>query len=184
MDVTVVAERDVMPERQREILLLQHAAFPGTGEFAYQRWYRTPLSDDDLWFLARRGGQFIGSVRLLHRRITTVRGDLAIGGVANVCSHPSARGSGAARACMLGAQQYIAGGTRTDFGMLFTGPKVREFYAKLGWRGVKNPLVYADESGNAVRVSPEAERCVMIFASSRPLEQWPEGEININGPAW
>ena len=51
---------------------------------------------------------WVGSVRLIVSGLRTAAGELLVGGMANVCSHPDHRGEGAAKACMRAAQQVIA----------------------------------------------------------------------------
>lgn len=176
-------ERDLSPARAEEIRRLQEAAFPGTPEFRVQRWYHTPEAGDDLWFGARREGRLIGSARLVHRRIDTVGRALDVGGIANVCSHPDARGQGAAAACMEAAQRYIASGGRVDFGLLFCS-EARGFYEKLGWRTVENPLYIRDPHGDRQRTHASPTEYAMIFPGRQGFEQWPDGAIDLNGMDW
>jgi len=185
MDVTCTPERDLSDSQAREIIDLQHAAFVETPEFAHQRWYHTRPADEDLWFTVGDGsGKLVGSVRLVHRRIGTNGGERVVGGIANVCSHPDVRGRGAARAALRAAQDYIAGGGQIDYGMLFCGPTVRGFYAKLGWHEIDNGLVYIDPAGRRQTSEPDSTGCTMLLAGRQTVEQWPEGEIDLNGPDW
>ncbi len=183
MAVTHIYERELTEALKNEILQLQHAAFAQQPLFVHQRWCGTPLADDDLWFIMRMGERLTASVRLVHRNIVTPKGKFAVGGVANVCSHPDARGTGAAGACMTAAQEYIADSSNIDFGLLFTG-SAYGFYSKLGWHDVSNPIVPRDDKG--VRLPPKHGNGghSMIFPGSCPLSEWPEGEIDLNGPDW
>jgi GNAT superfamily N-acetyltransferase len=164
-----------------EILLLQHLAYPGTVEFACRRWCRSALAEDDLWFLFRRDGRLVGNCRLLHRRARAGENELVLGGIGNVCSHPDARGIGAAKACMLAAAEYMRQSGKVDFGMLFCGKAVAGFYRKLGWREIENDVIRS--------MSPPvgAERVhgpVMICPGQKTLEQWPAGPVDLNGENW
>lgn len=180
MDVTCTAEANLTPQQEAEILALQQAGFPEEPDFLHQRWYHTGLRDDDLWFGAQRDGRLIGNVRLVVREIRTAAGPLLVGGVANVCSHPDARGCRAAKACMLAAARYVA--RNMDFGLLFTTGPTRGFYASLGWREIDNPVNYEDDHGRIV--SADLHGCVMICPGRRALGEWPQGKVDLNGPDW
>ena len=162
-------------------MALQHLAFPATVEFATQRWWHAPLEGDEVWVGARRNGRLIGSALLVFRTVTAGCGDLPVGGVGNVCSHPDSRGQGAAKACMRAAQEIIA--SAADFGMLMAGGKVRAFYEDLGWRVIDSEVVYRKVDGSeAVFHGPEP--FILIYPGRRQLADWPEGPINLNGPDW
>jgi len=182
MDVTCTAEKDLRDEQAREILELQHAAFPRTEEFRTQRWWHTPAADDDLYFTAHMDGRCVASIRVLSRRIATPNGEVSVAGVGNVCSHPDARGKGAATACMKKVLLHIA--SAADFGLLFCGADRRGFYTRFGWCEVNNDLWYLDEQGARRRADPNSHGCIMVFPGRRGMEDWPEGPIDLNGPDW
>jgi aminoglycoside 2'-N-acetyltransferase I len=165
--------------------LLQHLAYPGTVEFACRRWCHSPLAGDDLWFLYRRDGQLAGSCRLLHRRAKAGDDELVLGGIGNVCSHPDARGIGAAKACMLAAAEYMLQSGKVDFGMLFCRERVVGFYRKVGWREIENDIVSASRPRVPQTASPRGGGgYVMIHPGRKSLEQWPAGAIDLNGEDW
>ncbi len=180
MDVTCTSERDLTPCQAGEILLLQHLAYPDTPHFALRRWCHSPLDGDDLWFTFHRQGQLLGSLRLLHRRAKTAGGEMVLGGIGNVCSHPDARGQGAARACMQAAAEYMRNSGKIDFGMLFCGRRVVEFYGKLGWRQISDQVQRSPEAGGSEPVGG----FVMICPARLGLGDWPAGPVDLNGDDW
>jgi predicted N-acetyltransferase YhbS len=184
MDVTRTSEKDMTPELDREIRRLQQEAFPRTVEFAQQRWWHTPPSDDELWFNARHEGRLVGSVRLVRRTVRTPDGQRTVGGIANVCSHPQARGLGAAKACMTAAQEYIAGSGQIDFGVLFCGDGVRPFYEKLGWKAVDNEVLVGDPPVRHKYNDPDHHGFIMVYPGRRCMSQWPAGTVNLDGQDW
>jgi GNAT superfamily N-acetyltransferase len=172
-------------ELARQILRLQHSAFPATADFAAQRWWHTPPEDEDLWFTLPDGeGGLAASARVILRGVGTAAGRLRVAGIGNVCSRPDLRGRGFAKGCMQAVRDWLARGGQADFGLLFTGPKVREFYAKLGWREVGNELACVDAAGRRLRTDPASRGVVMICPGRRPLGDWPAGIIDLNGPDW
>ncbi len=181
MNVTCTVEREMTRELDRGILELQQKAFPHVDIFAHQRWYESPLSDDELWFTTQVDGGLVGSVRLLHREIITEEANLLIAGIGNVCSHPEQRGSGAAKACMQATADYIGNGGKVDFGLLFCHDPVRDFYAKLDWKEIDNAISTTGAEGQKV---PLIGRNTMIYPGKSGLNDWPGGPIDLNGNRW
>jgi GNAT superfamily N-acetyltransferase len=181
VDVTCTIECDLKPTEAAETILLQHLAYPDTPHFACRRWCHSPLEGDDLWFALRRDGRLLGSCRLLHRRIKAGEAELIVGGVGNVCSHPDARGIGAAKACMFAAADYMLQGGKVDFGMLFCGKHVVEFYRKLGWHRITNEVVRTPPPPAG---REQVRGNVMICPGRMPLDQWPAGPVDLNGDDW
>lgn len=182
MDVTITAERDLTPQQEREIMELQQAAFPKTESFVHQRWHNTPLSDDEPWFTIRRDGRLIAGVRLVPRRVSIGGKELDIGGIANVCSHPDVRGAGAGKAVMQAVREYLQTEDRFDFGLLFCNPEHRGFYAALGCVDIDNELAHEHPDGTPARRKPGGG--AMICSGRMSLDDWPAGEVNLNGPTW
>lgn len=185
LEIACTPERDLPATVAEEIRQLQQEAFAATAEFVRQRWWHTPLSEDELWFTARRSGRLIASVRVVRRVIRCGGREWTVAGVANVCSHPAHRGAGAAAACMRAVGRRIAQGGEFDFGLLFCGPKVKAFYEKLGWREIDNDMVFVDfATGRPRRSDPNSPGSAMISPGRCDLDKWPQGEMNINGCDW
>ena len=127
-------------------------------------------------------GRMVCSVRVVHRAILSDGRSYRVAGIANVASHPDVRGMGAGKAAMLAVNEYIAHAADLDFGLLFTGPPTDGFYAKLGWRTIANRIAFLNEKGE--RVVPENKGVSMIYPGVRPLEQWPDGLVDLNGRDW
>jgi hypothetical protein len=182
MEVRELSESELTAEMDRQILELQQLAFPQTVEFKTQRWWHTPARPEDRWFLVFEGPRLIGSVRVVHRTIATSGGPRLIGGVANVCSHPEARGSGAAKAAMRATAAYI--GRSADFGLLGCGTKVHGFYAGLGWADMTDTVSMIHADGHHGPVAANPEHYNMIYPGRCGLDQWPAGPIDLNGQDW
>ena len=129
MQVESLLEKELPPQVAAEIQELQHLAFPAEQVFAQQRWWHAPLLPEERWFLCRREGRLIGSVRVIPRTILAAGKPYTIGAIGNVCSHPQFRGVGAAKAVMGAVAGYIAAGN-VDFGVLMCGG-AHDYYAKL-----------------------------------------------------
>ena len=183
MDVTCTIESDLSDGQAEDIRQLQQAAFPGAGEFTTQRWWHTPPGEDEKWLTARNdNGKLIGSARLLFRTIVTAEGELTVGGIGNVCSHPDCRGQGAASACMRAAAEVIE--READFGFLFCGDGVLRFYEHLGWQVVDNDVRYQLRDEDAASQARAPHGHAMAHPGRRSMDDWPKGEIDLNGPDW
>ena len=123
----------------------------------------------------------MGIVRLVHRTIITPAAEVTVGGIGNVCTLPGAHATGAARECMKATAEYLTASGKTDFGLLFTGEKIRRYYRRLGWKIVENKITFLTEQGEPTTAGHEH---AMIHPGTRPVEDWPEGDIDLNGPDW
>jgi predicted N-acetyltransferase YhbS len=184
MLIECLAEKDLTPQVAAQIVALQHAAFPGTPEFASQRWYHTPLAADELWFFGRQDNRMVCSVRVVHRTISIGAASFRVAGIANVGSHPDVRGSGAGKAAMQAVGEYIARAENLDFGLLFTGAPIDGFYRKLGWKTVTNQRASLNKKGERTLSDPQGTGITMIYPGRRTLEQWPDGLMDLNGRDW
>lgn len=182
MDIQCLSEQELPFEIAEQIQLLQQAAFGQTAEFTRQRWWHTPHGPGEMWFLATDGLRLIGSVRLIERRIRTTCDSPVIGGIGNVCSHPEARGLGAAKRCLQSAGEYIR--ASLDFGVLMCSDNVRELYAKLGWQVVTNDFTCVNCQGSEGPYEVKPGNYVMILPGRRKIETWPPGPINLCGQDW
>ena len=184
MQIEYVSEKDLTPEQAAEIVAIQHAAFPGTPEFATQRWYHTPLAPDELWFVGRMDGRMVCSVRVVHRTISIGAASFRVAGIANVGSHPDVRGTGAGKACMQAVGENIAHAKPLHFGLLFTGAPIDGFYRKLGWKTISNQHASLNEKGERVLSDPQSKGITMIYPGRWTLEEWPDGLVDLNGRDW
>jgi GNAT superfamily N-acetyltransferase len=170
-----VADRDVDDALDRELRSLLSTCFTGPHNacFAERRYFKQP--PQQRWLL-RDGDQLLAHVALHEKTIGTVVGDLAIGGIAEVCVKPDHRGRGHVRTLMAAADAWMAA-RGIPFGMLFGGDKV---YGSSGYRKIANPIRHLK--------LPEAVVVVEAigWAMVKPLanQSWPEGEIDLHGPVF
>ena len=180
-DLLSIPEASLSNQMEKEIISLQYIAFPYVEVFRNQRWGDSQPTGADMWFLAKSSQGLVASVWLHRRTISAVTNGFSIGGIANVCSRPDFRGKGAAKACMLEAQNYIVNCAAIDCGLLFVGPKVASFYDKLGWHRVENRFWFTNGKGER----NHDDYCIkMVFPAHFGQKPWPKGDIDLNGPEW
>ena len=153
-------------------------------QFEQGRCWHSTAADDDLWFLTVVDDRVVASSILYHRSIRTPAEEFVVGGIGNVCSHTRFRGAGAARRCMIAIAEYLTTGGKVDFGMLFCYKSLREYYARLEWQIVRNAIAYVDRDGERKVSEGGTHSHTMIYPGRRAVEDWPDGEIDLNGPDW
>ena len=88
---------------------------------------------------------------------------------------------------MTHAQQAMRDDDRVDFGYLGCREEVVSFYERTGWtrvHAVERHVSMVD----ATEVVTSADGPILIFAadadSGSGAEQWPQGDIDLNGTPW
>ncbi|MFP4052294.1 MAG: GNAT family N-acetyltransferase [Phycisphaerae bacterium] len=148
---------------------------------------RRPLSDPapeidwpparrERYFLLRRHGELVATSRLIPRRIRTADGAMDVLGLAGVKTHPDFRKQGLGAAVVRAA---FAGVDDGSFPVSLFQTGVPGFYRKLGAREVDNRFV--NRFGQDPAERPWWDKVVMIYPADA---DWPDGEIDLLGPAW
>lgn len=123
-------------------------------------------------------GRWLGNAAVLTRTIQTARGPLRVLGLMDVATLPETRGQG------LGVMLVRAAWAAVDDGQvaacLLKTSEARSFYEKLGARVIDNPLVNATAEAGVDR-EPFGVSDAMIYPAGA---DWPEGEIDLRGPAF
>ncbi|MFW6061480.1 MAG: GNAT family N-acetyltransferase [Planctomycetota bacterium] len=126
--------------------------------------------------LVRGSGGIIAKAHSFGREIATPRGRLRVMALAGVCSAPDHRGEGLGKAVAQAALARVDGG---EFPLSLFQTGVPDFYRKLGARCVGNRFV--DSQADDPQANPWWNDYVMIYPAEA---DWPEGEIDLLGPAW
>lgn len=123
-------------------------------------------------------GRWLGNAAVLTRTLRTTRGPLRVRGLMDVATLPETRGQG------LGVKLVRAAWAAVDDGQvaacLLKTSGARLFYEKLGARVIDNPLVDTTAEAGPDR-RPFGESAAMIYPAGA---DWPEGEIDLRGPAF
>ena len=64
------------------------------------------------------------------------------------------------------------------------GAPIDGFYRKLGWKTVTNQHASLNDKGERILSDPKGTGISMIYPGRRPLEQWPDGLVDLNGRDW
>ncbi len=110
------------------------------------------------------------------REIFTPTGAIYVGALWGVCVWGSHRGKGLGRQIV---QPFLDQIERGTFPVGLWQTEVPDFYNKLGARIIANPFINSQDLENPQ--DPWPDEVKMIYPATYP---WPEGPIDLNGPAY
>jgi len=129
-------------------------------------------------FVVWRDGKAIAHARTFVRHVFAEDTEIPVLALASVCSDPEKRGQGLGAVVTRKAFEVVveANGPHVS---LFQSP-VPDFYRKLNCKVITNRFV--DRTNNEdPEANPWRSSSIMIFPSEYP---WPDGVIDLNGPAY
>ncbi|WP_311245102.1 GNAT family N-acetyltransferase [Microbacterium sp. WCS2018Hpa-23] len=135
---------------------------------------------------------FHDSIAVAHvgfqRRVIRVGArEVTVAGTGGVLVHPDWRSDGVGRRVMAHAQQAMRDDDRVDFGYLGCREEVAPFYERTGWSRV-NAVERHVSMIDANATVTSADGPILIFAAHADpgarAEQWPPGDIDLNGTPW
>jgi GNAT superfamily N-acetyltransferase len=130
-------------------------------------------------FIVRgEGGRIVAKAHVFPREIATSAGPATVMALAGVCSHPARRGEGLGRAVVQAAFSLVDAGV-FPCSLYQTTPPVRAFYEKLGARAVDNRFV--NSLGDDPTADPWWNPVRMVYPAGF---DWPDGEVDLLGPAY
>jgi len=94
-----------------------------------------PLEDLRDVVLVADGEDLLGFIRIINRNCYSPAGNLKIGGITTVCTHPDLRGQGWGIRLMEGAIQRSLE-RKDDFSLLFSRRVITGWYSKIGYVGI------------------------------------------------
>ena len=165
-------EVDAVLDQQLRDLLSSCFTKPADGMFRERRyWQEAPTAH---WIVRDESGALIAHAALHEKTVGTKLGDLKIGGIGDVCVHPSQRGRGLVKVLLNAIHQHMFD-KRIPFGMLFGDAGV---YASSGYISVINPLKYRDLYSGSTLI--KSNPTLMIHPLG--ITMWPPGTIDLRGP--
>ena len=146
---------------------------PQDKVFETRRYFTEPPAHR--WIIRGENGDPVAHVAVHDKRVVSGGRSYRIAGIAEVCVHPKARGSGFVRK-ILGHIHAWAGGEGFDFAVLFGDPRV---YGSSGYSEVGN-LFHDGTAADGTSVRKQ------VPAMVRPLgaRPWAPGEVYLPGPVF
>jgi predicted N-acetyltransferase YhbS len=128
-------------------------------------------------FILRDGEKVQAHALIFPRKIITTRGPLLVGALAAVCVHPAQRKRGYGADVVRAAFDYLPE-LGAEVSLYQTG--VPGFYEKLGARVIDN-FIFDGTRTDGAKENPFWDVYAMIYPANF---DWPEGEIDLNGPGY
>lgn len=187
MEIEILDHRSITEPQARELATHLVAIWPRPGRTVdtrtadiYGRWhnYLGPDAEFPRSFIVREGGRIIAHAQGDPRTIRTKLGKLKVLALCRVFTVPEVRGRNLGRAVVEAAFKLVDDGV-FPFSLFQTKEEVRPFYEKLG------AVVAANHFFNSLA----DDRTATPWWDPVPMQypgtgNWPEGEIDLDGPGW
>jgi GNAT superfamily N-acetyltransferase len=169
-----VADGEVDPKLDQELRGLLSTCFTKAQDtgFKRQRYWQEPPAFH--YLLREADGRVIAHAAVHHKKLGSAAGDVEIGGVGDVCVHPSCRGQGLVKVLLRALHEDLKR-RNVPFGMLTGDAKV---YGSSGYVPITNPLHYREFGGTAWVTQPHPQAMIRALGEAR----WPEGMLDLRGP--
>lgn len=163
--------------------MLLHAAFgKTTDEFADRSWPRRYARKEARLWLADDAGRPVAHLGVERRLVGVAGGEVLVAGVGEVAVAPERHGEGLGQALMRELDARLRTEFAADFGFVQCGENVLGFYRSTGWTQVANPVRHVDVADH--RRTVEGVWPTLVRPGRRPLEEWPEGVVDLRGLPW
>ncbi len=140
--------------------------------------YRGPEAEYPRSMIIRDGGRVLAHAAATPRTIGTSEGELTIVALSHVATDPEGRGRKLGQAVVRAVFDLVDHGPFLH-SLFQTSHQVRPFYEKLGAGVVTNRFV--NSLGDDPAKTPFWDEVVMRYPIAK---HWPEGEVDLRGPAW
>lgn len=137
----------------------------------------------DVHVVAAVGGSIVGHVGFQRRTITVGGRAVLVGGTGGVLIAPEHRGTGLGRRLLDRARDAMRDAPSVDFGYLGCREEVVGFYVASGWVRIRVDEHSVPRAQHVSRLHP-AGPPILIRSASRPVEEWPDGSVDLRGRAW
>jgi hypothetical protein len=172
--VEYLADEEINAEDDRRLRSLLSACFKGPDDncFTHRRYFQE--IPRHRWLIRAGNVAIIAHVAVHDKVLTSSEGDLRVGGVAEVCTHPDYRRRGFCKILLSTTHSWMVA-QGTAFAVLF-GPAVH--YASSGYVSITNPIHYWDWKRREWVINSLKQAMVCPLAD----RAWPVGLIDLHGP--
>jgi aminoglycoside 2'-N-acetyltransferase I len=143
---------------------------------------RYGYAESHLHVLARAGGRLVGHGSSARRVIGVGDREVVIAGTGGLLTSPDRRGTGVGRAVLGALQEASRTSAPAHFGLLGCREEVVPFYESCGFVRVEARI--RDLSPQDGRTVVESDGPTLVCAGTRPVEEWPDGVIDLRGLPW
>lgn len=182
MRIVLVGHEALTPTRTAGLRALFDAEYRAAeGEWDPDQPYGYARAD--LHVVAVDDGRIVGHVGTQRRLVGVGDGDVAVAGTGGVLVDPAHRGAGLGTRLMRVAQEAMRTTAPAAFGLLGCREEVVPFYERTGWTRIhvaERSLARADGAAQVREAGPP----VLICAGTRPVSEWPAGDLDLRGRPW
>lgn len=173
MTPAYMADADVGPAMDQALRDLLCVCFtkPHDAVFRDRRHFKEPPAHR--WIVRGRGAALLAHAAVHEKEVESDGVRYSIGGIAEVCVHPDARGQGLVRGLLTAIHPWLAA-REVPFALLFGEPAV---YQSSGYKNVGTLFVQSEEDGQW-KCSTHAMVCSLL---SIP---WPSARVQLIGPSF
>ncbi|WP_426997853.1 GNAT family N-acetyltransferase [Pseudarthrobacter sp. N5] len=139
-------------------------------------------ANGELHAMARNNGKLLGYATTARRFIGVGGREVVIAGTGGVITRAESRGIGIGRQVLSALQEASHGLAPADFGLLGCREDVVPFYRSCGFFRVDSLI--RDICPHDAMTVVGSHGPTMICAGTRPVEAWPEGDIDLRGLPW
>lgn len=130
-------------------------------------------------FIIRDSGEIIAHAQVFPRTIFSQDRQIEVAALAKVCTAPNRRGENLGGRIVRAVFELVDR-QLFEFALFQTTPEVRPFYERLGAAKVENR--FFNPSADDPEENPFWDTEIMCYPADRP--GWPDGPINLGGPAY
>ncbi|CAH0155534.1 hypothetical protein SRABI76_00902 [Microbacterium oxydans] len=128
-------------------------------------------------------GRALGHVGYQRRTIRVGDRMVTVAGTGGMLVGPQARGSGLGMRLLAELQAAMRASRDIEFGYLGCAPAAAPFYVRAGWVRVHVAERHVSRSdGTHVWEAPGAP--ILVCAAAREVDEWPSGDVDLQGRPW
>ncbi len=176
LEIIVKRDADLTAEESAQVDLVDHLAFSGMDD-GVEDLESIEWSSAEWVVLGLQDGKIVSLLNLLYREVRVGDQVIPVAGVGGVCTHPDWQRHGFAGEVLERATAFMRDEMNVPFGLLVCSSAREQYYAKFGWRTIRDPMLF-DQQG-VKRVFPDKTMILPLTGRS-----WPAGTVDLCGNPW
>lgn len=150
--------------------------FDGGEEPTFIHW-----THPNYFMLLWAGEQWVSACAIVKRTVTVGGTELNVGGLTTVMTKPHFRRNGYAATLVKAATEVINDNLNRT-GLLICTPSLEQYYQRLGWSTADSGPALFTQPGQPKPRALEAYTVTMYHPRSG--EEWPSGQVDLQGTPW
>jgi aminoglycoside 2'-N-acetyltransferase I len=139
--------------------------------------YRLIWQPKTLHVLIMEDGITVAHAGLIERTVMVGDHSVPVAGIGGVLTRPNCRGKGFGQMAVQKAEEHVRQHKKTNFGLLFCRDAILQWYGRLGWSPIVDP-VWIDQPEGTIRAP------LVVMAKCFGEESWPGGTVRLGCLPW